>query len=62
MAGERFLVLGSSFARCGTDRERRVGVDGVGVHRGRLSFNRFIANGFGGVQFKGASRDIEIRQ
>ena len=63
MAGVNdFFVLGSSFARCGNGPgSGAVGVDGVGVHRGRLSFNRFIANGFGGVQFKGASRDIEIR-
>src|SRR5262245_21070434 len=56
------LILGSRFARCGNGPgSGAVGVDGVGVHRARLSFNRFIANGFGGVQFKGASRDIEIR-
>jgi parallel beta helix pectate lyase-like protein len=63
MAGVNdFLILGSSFARCGNGPgSGAVGVDGVGVHRGRVSFNRFIANGFGGIQFKGASRDIEIR-
>jgi hypothetical protein len=63
MAGVNdFFVLGSSFARCGNGPgSGAVGVDGVGVHQGRLSFNRFIANGFGGVQLKGASRDIEIR-
>jgi len=63
MAGlNDFFILNSSFARCGNGPgSGALGVDGVGVHRGRLSFNRFIANGFGGVQFKGASRDIEIR-
>jgi Right handed beta helix region/Protein of unknown function (DUF1565) len=63
MAGVNdFFVLGSSFARCGNGPgSGAVGVDGVGVHQGRLSFNRFTANGFGGIQFKGASSDIEIR-
>lgn len=63
MAGVNdFFVLSSSFARCGNGpRSGATGIDGVGVHRGKLSFNRFIANGFGGVQFKGGSSDIEIR-
>jgi hypothetical protein len=57
-----FFVLGSSFARCGNGPgSGALGVDGVGAHSGRLSFNRFVANGFGGVQFKGGSHDIEIR-
>ena len=57
-----FYVLGSSLARCGNGPSSgAVGVDGVGVHRGKLIFNRFLSNGFGGVQFKGASHDIEIR-
>jgi hypothetical protein len=57
-----FVVLGGSFARCGNGAASgAVGVDGVGAHRGRLSFNRFLSNGYGGIQFKGASRDIEIR-
>jgi hypothetical protein len=57
-----FFVLDSSFARCGNgNASGAVGVDGVGVHRGRLSDNRFVSTGYGGVQFKGASDDIEIR-
>ena len=63
MAGlNDFIVEGSSFARCGNGPgSGALGVDGVGVHNGRLSFNRFLSNGFGGIQFKGGSRDIEIR-
>jgi hypothetical protein len=63
MAGvNNVFVLGSSFARCGNGPGSGAGgVDGVGVHSGRLSFNRFLSNGFGGIQFKGGSRDIEIR-
>lgn len=63
MAGlNDFFVLSSSFARCGNGPgSGAVGVDGVGVHNGRLSFNKFLSNGFGGIQFKGGSRDIEIR-
>jgi hypothetical protein len=63
MAGlNDFFVLGSSFARCGNGPgSGATGVDGVGVHSGRLSFNKFISSGFGGIQFKGGSRDIEIR-
>lgn len=63
MAGlNDFIVEGSSFARCGNGPgSGALGVDGVGAHNGRLSFNRFLANGFGGIQFKGGSRDIEIR-
>jgi len=56
-----FFVLGSSFARCGSGTSSgAVGVGGVGVHRGRVSFNRFLSNGYGGLQFKGASLDIDI--
>jgi hypothetical protein len=56
-----FFVLSSRFARCGSGPESgAVGVGGVGAHRGRVSFNRFLSNGYGGVQFKGASHDIEI--
>jgi parallel beta helix pectate lyase-like protein len=63
MAGlNDFIVEGSTFARCGNGPgSGALGVDGVGVHNGRLSFNRFLSNGFGGIQFKGGSRDIEIR-
>jgi hypothetical protein len=35
-------------------------VGGVGVHRAKVSFNRFFSNGYGGVQFKGGSDDVEI--
>jgi hypothetical protein len=56
-----FFVLGSSFARCGNGTpSAAVGVGGVGVHRGRVSFNRFLSNGYGGLQVKGGSHDIEI--
>ena len=63
MAGlNDFVVLRSSLARCGNGPgSGATGVDGVGVHRGRVSFNRFVSNGFGGIQFKGGSHDIEIR-
>lgn len=54
-------VLHSRFARCGNGPgSGALGVDGVGVHRAQVSFNRFEANGYGGVQFKGNSADIEI--
>jgi hypothetical protein len=56
-----FFVLDSRFARCGSGTSTgAVGVGGVGVHRGRVSYNRFLANGYGGAQFKGASHEIEI--
>jgi hypothetical protein len=56
-----FFVLGSRFARCGSGAASgAVGVGGVGVHRGRVSFNRFLSNGYGGLQVKGGSYDIEI--
>jgi hypothetical protein len=56
-----FMVLHSSFSRCGSGPESgAVGVGGVGVHRGTVSFNRFLSNGYGGSQFKGGSDDIEV--
>jgi hypothetical protein len=56
-----FFVLRSRFTRCGSGPESgAVGVGGVGVHRGRVDFNQFFSNGYGGLQFKGGSHDIEI--
>jgi Right handed beta helix region len=56
------VVTRSSFARCGNGADSgSLGVDGVGVHRAVVRFNRFESTGFGGVQFKGGSDDIEIR-
>jgi len=55
------IVEHSRFAHCGTRPESgALGVDGVGVHHAQVSFNRFEANGYGGIQFKGGSADIEI--
>jgi hypothetical protein len=52
-----FVVTGSRFAHCGAPQtSSAVGVNGVGVHRGRLRLNHFTQNGYGGVQFKGAAR------
>jgi hypothetical protein len=56
------VVRRSSFARCGaTPESGALGVDGVGVQRATVAYNRFESTGFGGVQFKGGSGDIEIR-
>lgn len=56
-----FWVLDSRFARCGNGPESgAVGVNGVGMQRGVIRGNRFLDNGYGGVQFKGGSQDIEI--
>jgi hypothetical protein len=56
-----FFVLSSRFARCGRAPESgAVGVGGVGVHRGVIRANAFEANGYGGVQVKGGSADIDI--
>jgi hypothetical protein len=55
-------VLSSRFARCGGEAgSGAVGVDGVGVHTAIVAFNRFVSTGFGALQFKGGSADIEIR-
>jgi len=55
------FILNSSFVRCGNGpASGAVGVGGVGVHRAKVSFNRFFSNGYGGVQFKGGSDDVEI--
>jgi hypothetical protein len=55
-------VLDSTFGRCGDGPgSGAVGVNGVGVHRATVAFNRFTANGYGAVQFKGGSDEIEIR-
>lgn len=61
MAGVNdFFVVDSRFARCGRAENGAVGVNGVGTHRGVVRGNRFRDNGFGGIQFKGASADIQI--
>jgi hypothetical protein len=54
-------VVHSTFGRCGnTPGSGAVGVNGVGVHRATVAFNQFAANGYGAVQFKGGSDEIEI--
>lgn len=62
MAGVNdFFVLNSRFARCGRDpMSGATGVDGVGAHRGIVRGNTFEANGFGGLQFKGGSADVDV--
>ena len=56
------FVLDSRFARCGNGPgSGALGVDGVGVHRANISFNTFRSTGFGGVQVKGGSSDVDIR-
>jgi len=63
LAGVNDVVIRrSQFARCGASPESgALGVDGVGIQRATVAYNRFEANGFGGVQFKGGSGDIDIR-
>jgi len=54
-------VLHSTFGRCGSGPgSGAVGVNGVGVHRATVAFNRFTANGYGAVQFKGGSDEIDV--
>ena len=54
-------VLQSTFGRCGNGPgSGAVGVGGVGVHRATVAMNRFAGNGYGAVQFKGGSDDIDI--
>lgn len=55
-----FVVTNSEFSRCGPAGNGAVGVNGVGTHRGRIAGNSFHETGFGAIQFKGASSDIEI--
>ena len=56
-----FAVLNSRFDRCGRGPQSgAVGVGGVGVHRGVVRGNSFAENGYGGVQFKGGSADVDI--
>jgi hypothetical protein len=56
-----FFVLNSTFERCGNGTvSGAVGVGGVGVHHGIVVSNRLAANGYGGVQVKGGSDDIQI--
>ena len=63
LAGVNDVVIRrSQFARCGANPESgALGVDGVGIQRATVAYNRFEANGFGGVQVKGGSADVEIR-
>lgn len=51
-----YAVIDSTFERCSSS-----GIDHVGCHRGVIARNHFEDNG-GGVQSKGGSADIEIRQ
>ena len=54
-------VLDSTFGRCGNGPgSGAVGIGGVGVHRATVASSRFAGNGYGAVQFKGGSDDIEI--
>ncbi|HUK36865.1 MAG TPA: hypothetical protein VLV86_23280 [Vicinamibacterales bacterium] len=54
-------ILHSQFGRCGSGPSSgAVGVGGVGVHRATIAFNRFAANGYGAVQVKGGSDEVEI--
>ena len=54
-------VLQSTFGRCGNGPESgAVGVAGVGVHRAAIAFNRFTENGYGAVQFKGGSDEVDV--
>ena len=62
MAGVNDVVIARSrFGRCGSGPSTgAVGVGGVGVQRAVVRFNTFEANGYGGVQFKGGSSNVEI--
>ena len=54
-------VLRSTFGRCGDGPgSGAVGFGGVGVHRATIAFNRFEANGYGAVQLKGGSDEVDI--
>jgi hypothetical protein len=53
-----FFVLGSEFVGCSAGSA----VDHVGCHRGLVAGNTFSDLGGNGVQSKGGSEDIEIRQ
>jgi hypothetical protein len=54
-------VLHRAFRRCGRGQfSGAVGVGGVGVHDATIAFNRFAEDGFGAVQFKGGSGDVDI--
>jgi hypothetical protein len=54
-------ILHSTFGRCGNGPgSGAVGVNGVGVHRVTVAFNRFTANGYGALQFKGGSDDVDV--
>jgi len=55
------VVLRSTIGRCGNGpTSGAVGVGGVGIHRATVAFNQFAANGYGAVQFKGGSDDIDV--
>ncbi len=54
-------VLHSAFEHCGNGPgSGAVGVGGIGVHKVIVAFNRYTANGYGAVQMKGGSDDVEI--
>src|SRR5262249_27827349 len=54
-------IRDNTFGRCGNGPgSGGVGIGGVGVHRATVAFNRFVGNGYGAVQFKGGSDDIQI--
>ena len=54
-------VLHSTIGRCGNGPgSGAVGVGGVGVHRATVAFNQFVGNGYGAVQFKGGSDEVDV--
>jgi hypothetical protein len=53
-----FFVLGSEFRGCSAGSA----IDHVGCHRGVIARNAFVELGGNGVQSKGGSEDIEIKQ
>ena len=53
-----YFVLGSEFRGCSAGSA----IDHVGCHRGVIAQNTFLALGGNGVQSKGGSEDIEIKQ
>jgi hypothetical protein len=54
-------VLHSTIGRCGDGPgSGAVGVGGVGIHRATIAWNEFTGNGYGAVQFKGGSDEIDV--
>lgn len=61
LAGVNAVVVARSrFSRCGAAANGAAGVNGVGIHRALIQGNRFHDTGFGGIQVKGGSADVEI--